>query len=70
MPALEARGHKVVERPPGTSDNSVLVAPDGLDCRRQPHARRAGGGVLSLAWVVRNAAGAQRLTRSSCFFHC
>jgi gamma-glutamyltranspeptidase / glutathione hydrolase len=30
MRALEARGHKVVERPPGTSANSILVTPDGF----------------------------------------
>src|SRR5215510_7490786 len=28
--ALQARGHKVVERPPGTSANSILVTPDGF----------------------------------------
>jgi gamma-glutamyltranspeptidase / glutathione hydrolase len=30
MRALEARGHKVVERPPGTSANSILVTPGGF----------------------------------------
>jgi gamma-glutamyltranspeptidase/glutathione hydrolase len=30
MRELEARGHKVVERPPGTSANSILVTPDGF----------------------------------------
>jgi gamma-glutamyltranspeptidase/glutathione hydrolase len=28
--ALAARGHKMVERPPGTSANSILVTPEGL----------------------------------------
>ena len=28
--ALEARGHKLLERPPGTSANSILVTPQGL----------------------------------------
>jgi gamma-glutamyltranspeptidase/glutathione hydrolase len=30
MLALQERGHKVVERPPGTSANSILVTPDGF----------------------------------------
>ena len=30
MLALQGRGHKVVERPPGTSANSILVTPDGF----------------------------------------
>ena len=45
--ALEARGHKVAERLPPTSANSILVTPGGLvGARRQPHPRRAGGGIL------------------------
>jgi gamma-glutamyltranspeptidase/glutathione hydrolase len=28
--ALESRGHRLVEAPPGTSANSILVTPDGF----------------------------------------
>ena len=39
--ALEARGHKLVEPPPGTSANSILVTPQGLVGAADPRTRGA-----------------------------
>jgi gamma-glutamyltranspeptidase/glutathione hydrolase len=36
---LERRGHKVVERPPGTSANSIMVTPPGLVGAADPRTR-------------------------------